>query len=80
MKVAQRQRAQFPLAFCAQDVLDPCLLFGRNEGHRRLMRQTDPARAVICRQPELDFRAGRGIAPVPSEKKTMRQFRHVAAL
>jgi hypothetical protein len=35
------------------------------------MRQADSLGTVIGRQPELDFRAGRGVAPMPGQDEAL---------
>jgi len=46
-------------------------LGGWNERHRRLMRQADAPGTTVGRQPELDFRAGRGVAPMPGQDEAL---------
>jgi hypothetical protein len=46
-------------------------LLGRYERHRWMRRKADLPRAVVGREPKLDFRPGGGIAPVSGQKKSL---------
>ncbi|MCY1357568.1 hypothetical protein D9M68_348810 [compost metagenome] len=74
LEVAQLQRAQLPVALALQQRLGLFPLFGRDERHRRLRRQADLPGTVVGRQPERDFRARRGVAPVPGQDEALFQF------
>ena len=67
LEIQQRQRPQLDVLFAAQQRFGLLALGCGDERHRRLMRQADPLGTGVGRQPELDFRTGRGIAPMPGQ-------------
>ncbi|GED47457.1 hypothetical protein HME01_33090 [Vreelandella aquamarina] len=71
VEIMQIQRAQLNVAFTAQQRHGLLVLIGANEGHRGLIRQADMSRAVLGRQPELNFRASRGIPPVSGQDEAL---------
>lgn len=71
LEVAQRQRPQLGASLPGEQGLDAPALLGEDERHRRLRRQPHLPRALLGRQPERDFRAGRRIAPVPGQDEPL---------
>ncbi|MNQ65127.1 hypothetical protein D3C85_795760 [compost metagenome] len=71
-EIQQGQGFELDVFLVVQQRLGLFTLRGRNERHRRLMRQADASRTAVGRQPELDFRAGRGIAPMPGQDEALR--------
>ena len=69
-KIEQVEGTQLPSALVDQQLFDRGALFFGDEGDRGLDRQSQAARAGIGGDPEFDFAAGGGVAPVTRQKKT----------
>ena len=70
-EVQKGQGLQLDVFLAAQQRFGLLTLGCGNERYRRLMRQADASGTGIGRQPELDFRAGRGIAPMPGQDEAL---------
>ncbi|VVO42697.1 hypothetical protein PS712_06064 [Pseudomonas fluorescens] len=71
-EIQQGQRFEFDMFLVVQQRLGLRALAGRQERHRRLMRQANAPGTAIGRQPELDFRTRGGIAPMPGQDEALR--------
>ncbi|MNI88793.1 hypothetical protein D3C73_1461240 [compost metagenome] len=71
-EVQQGQGLEFDVVFIAQQRFGLLALVGRDERHRRLMRQADAPGTAVGRQPELDFGARRCVAPMPGQDEALR--------
>ncbi|MNP24886.1 hypothetical protein D3C76_1176670 [compost metagenome] len=70
-EIQQGQGLELDVLFVAQQRLGLLALLGRDERHRRLMRQADAPGAAVGRQPELDFGARRCVAPMPGQDEAL---------
>jgi len=73
-EISQIQGPQLSVSFALEQHFNLALLSLRNEGNRRLVRHPQATWAGISCQPELDLCTRRGIAPVPSEHKSLLQI------
>ncbi|SAK97708.1 hypothetical protein AWB82_07155 [Caballeronia glebae] len=70
-KVLERQLAHIRVPHAGDDRFRLRAIVRANERDARLRRDEDFSRAVIGCEPEIDFRPGRGVAPVTSQQKTL---------
>ncbi|MOA45478.1 hypothetical protein D3C78_1678790 [compost metagenome] len=71
LEILQGQQAQFDILLAMQQAFGRFALLSGDKRHRRLMRQTHTTGPGVSRQPELDFGAGRGIAPMPGQDEAL---------
>jgi len=71
LEIQQGQGFELDVFFALQHRFGLRALIGGDERHRRLMRQADAPGTAVGRQPELDFRTGRGIAPMPGQDEAL---------
>ncbi len=71
LEIQQGQGLELDVFLAVQHCLSLLALLRRNEPHRRLMRQADAPGTGVGRQPELDFRTGRGVAPMPGQDEAL---------
>ena len=71
IEIQQGQGSQFDVFFVVQQAFGRFTLLGRYKRHRRLMGQTHTSRPGVGRQPELDFGADGGIAPMPGQDEAL---------
>ncbi|MOA33389.1 hypothetical protein D3C78_1546810 [compost metagenome] len=71
LEILQPERPQLDTLLAARQLQGPLAVLLGNERHRRLRGQAHQPWTGIGRQPELDLRAGRGIAPMPSQDEAL---------
>ncbi len=71
LEIQQVQGAQFYLLLPLQQGFELAALDLRHKGHRRLHWEAHALGTGVGRQPELDFGAGRGIAPMPGQDEAL---------
>ncbi len=76
-EIGKLQLAQLHALLVAQQWLGQLALLDRNEADGGLIRQAEPLRPVIGRQPELDVRARRRVTPVTGQDKPLPKIHRI---
>ncbi|MNF70958.1 hypothetical protein D3C84_528920 [compost metagenome] len=70
-EILQGQGLELDVLLVMQNAFGLQTLRSRDERHRGLARQADAPGTAVGRQPELDFRTGRGVAPMPGQDEAL---------
>ncbi|MOA56464.1 hypothetical protein D3C78_1804500 [compost metagenome] len=70
-EVLQGQRPELDVLLAMQNAFCGLTLRSGDERHRWLMRQAQTPGTAVGRQPELDFRTDRGVAPMPGQDEAL---------